>query len=149
MGAGAIGQHLNMSRTRAACRPLAGPLRDRVEGEEIISIHPDAGHIVAQTTSGEVRTSTGEVGVGGDGPLVVDDVQNHWRLEDAGEVESVVIIALCRSAVADPSDAAFVQTLVLRGHCDADSLAELGCNRARYGDVAACAITVVNRHLSS
>ena len=79
-------------------------------------------------------------------PLVVHNVEDDWWAEDAGEVQSVMVVP---SALA-PSPIHVIVTsslLVGRGHGDPYGLAELSANWTGHGDVTSLSVGVVDRHL--
>src|SRR5262252_4478 len=102
MRRGAVGDELDQGRAAALARTLRRPLGDRVHGEEVVAVDADAGDTVAGTALREgVPLAAGEPLEGGDGPLVVDDVEDHRRLIDGGKGERVVEVGLGARALAD------------------------------------------------
>ena len=107
-------------------RPFSSPLRRGIDGEEIVSIHAQAGKAIADGARGEgCLLAAGDSLKARYRPLVVDDVQDHGRPKDGAEIERVVKIAFRRRALADPGRRDTVVMLVGRGHRPTHRLAEL------------------------
>src|SRR5215468_1422934 len=82
----AIGDVLDERGTGALPRALCRPLRDRVYRQEVVAIDADARNAVARAALREgAPLAPREALERGNGPLVVDQVQDHRRLVDGRE----------------------------------------------------------------
>src|SRR5215203_344513 len=123
---GAVGHVLNERRPKVAPGALDGPFCDRMHGQIIVAVYPerrDAKAVAARRERG--RRAPGEPLKRRDSPLIVNDVEDDWRLVGRGEDKGRVEIGLRRRAVADPSGRDPGVVLDGRGHRPADRLDEL------------------------
>ena len=127
-----VGHVLDQGRARAAPGPLGCPLRHRVHGEEIVSVHADPRHPVAGAARRKRALFAARESLEGrDRPLVVDDVEDHRRLVHRGKQHRVVKIGFGARAFAQPAHGNVVLALDRCGHRPADGLRELGREVAR------------------
>ena len=76
-------------------RTFGSPLRHRVHRHVVVTVDTQRGGAEPESTVGERgRCAASEVLWGGDRPVVVDDVQNHWRLVRRCEHECGVEVGL-------------------------------------------------------
>ncbi len=137
MGGGPIGEALDQGGAQVGAGPLRRPAGDRVHGQEVVAIDPERGQAIAQSPRGEGGLLVSRDAVEGrDGPLVVDDVEQHRRPVDRGEQQGLVEVALRRRAIADVGVSKPAIALVGRGHGPAHGLAELSAEIARDGEEA-------------
>src|ERR1700722_859813 len=108
-------------------RTLCRPLRRREYGEEIISVHPQAGQSVADGARGESRLlAASDALEARNRPLIVADIEDDRRAIDGGEGERRMEIAFRGRAFADPGCGEAVIALIGRRHRPAARLVELG-----------------------
>src|SRR2546423_4342439 len=139
---------LDQGRAAALARALRGPLCHRVHRQEIVAVDANPRYAVtgAALREGLVLT-TCEALEGGDGPLVVDQVENHRRLVHGGEVHRVGEARLRARALADPAGGNAVFALDGCGHRPADRLGKLRGEVAGDGEDVAAPPVVHDGHL--
>ena len=143
-----VGHVLDERRTPALPGTLCGPLGDRVDGEEIVAIDADAGNAVARSGLREsALLAAGKALERGDGPLVVDEVQDHRRAVHLRESHRVVEIRLGARALPDPARGDAVLALDGRRHGPADRLRILGGQVAGDREDVAARPVVHDGHL--
>ena len=97
-----------------------------MDREVVVAVHADRRQAVAQPLGRKGRVLRPcQPRKARNGPLVVDDVQDHRRAIGAGEGERLVEVALCGGAVADPGGRYSVVAGIGRGHGEADGLRNL------------------------
>ena len=100
MAAHAEGLELQERRPVAPPRPLGRAAHRPVDRQQVVPVHDDARHPVAQAAVGEVAAGVLLVRRGGEPPLVVLDHEQHRQLPHRGQVERLVEVALARGPVA-------------------------------------------------
>src|ERR1700745_997482 len=79
--AGPVGHELDERRAAALAGALRGPLGHRIHGEKIVAVDADTGDAITRPALCEgLMLAAGETLEGGDGPLIVYQVENHRRL---------------------------------------------------------------------
>src|SRR3989344_1076011 len=150
MRAGAVGDPFDHGRAEVAARAFGGPGRGGVDRVEIVAVDPQRGDAATDATPGEGGGfTTGNRLEGGDGPLVVDHVEDHRRAIHVSESESGVEVRLGGGTVADPGRGDFGLALDRRGHGPAYGLDELGGEVARDGKETGIFDRVHDRQLTS
>ena len=146
----AVGEELDDRRALVGAGALFGPLGRGPDGEEVVAVDAQGRKAIADGLGGEGGLKpAGDALEGRDGPLVVDDVEDHRGAVDRGEGQGVVEVAFRRGAVADPGDGDLVVALVGAGHGPADSLRHLGAEVARDGEEAEVLGRIHDRQLTA
>ena len=150
MGTPAVGDPLDERRPEVVAGALGRPARHRVGGQEVVAVHAQRGDARTHAARGEGGALAAGDGLeGGDGPLVVDHVQDHRRAIHVSEGEGVVEIGLGSGAVADPARGDPGVALDRRGHGPAHRLDELGGQVARQAEEAGLLQRVQHRQLAA
>ena len=103
MGCAAVGHQFNQRRTCAGARALRRPLRHRIDRQKVVAVDSNAGDAVSRPARRKGTLFAAGIALKGrDGPLIVDDVQNHRRLIHGSEQQGVMKIRLGAAALADP-----------------------------------------------
>ena len=145
-----VGEVFNHRCAEARAGPLGGPLRRRINGEEVVAVDPQGGEAIAQPLQRESRCITGGDALEGrDRPLIVDDIENDRSLIGRGDGQGCVEVAFCRRAVANPAGRDLVLTLVAGGHRPAGGLRELRTEIAGDREEIALGPRIVNRQLAT
>src|SRR5262245_43397427 len=88
MGCCAIRDVLDEGRTQITPRPLGGPFRDRIDGRIIVAVDAQRGNTEAVSARRKCpRAAASNALKCGDGPLVVDDVEDDGGLVGRGKPE--------------------------------------------------------------
>src|ERR671933_342563 len=123
---GAIGAELDERRATAATGALRRPLSDGVHGKKVIAVHANTWKSIARPARRErALLAAREALERGDGPLIVDDVQDHRCLVDGAERECVMKIRFGATAFTDPARRERVLPFDRRGHRPAHRLRKL------------------------
>src|SRR6185312_9398799 len=139
---------LEQRRPAALARALRRPSRDGVNREKIVAVDTYAGDAVSRPILREGAPLTaGETLEGRDRPLIVDDVENHWRLIDGRERHPMVEVRLRARAFADPGRGDVSLALDGRRHCPAPRLWKLGSEVAGDREDVARARVIHDGHL--
>ena len=113
------GLELEEGRPLAAPRPV-GRASDRpVDGQQVVAVHHDARHAVADAAVREVLAGVLLVGGGREPPVVVLDHEEDRQLPDRREVERLVEVALAGRAVPGEGGGHAPVALQLRGEGEA------------------------------
>ena len=128
----AVGDELDQGRAASGARTLCRPFSDGIHRQEIVAVDADPGDAVPGPPCREGALLAARISLeGGDGPLIVHDVQDHRRLIHRGEQQRVVKIRFGARAFADPARGQMVLALECRRHRPADGLRELRGEIAR------------------
>ena len=150
VGAGAVGDPLDQCRPQVRARPLQCPLGSRVDRQKVIAIDPQRSNTAANAACRKSGAFTASDRLkSGDGPLVVDHVQNHRRAVNVGEGQSGMKVGFCRGAVANPARRHLGVALDGRSHGPADGLNHLCCQVAGDGEEALLLARIHDRQLAS
>ncbi|MNE22513.1 hypothetical protein D3C80_1157290 [compost metagenome] len=123
MGADAIGHIFDQRRAEIAACPFHRPARHGINGEIIIAVDPECGNAEAQPACRKGAGTTARNALkGGNGPLIVDDIENDRGLVGGGEDQRGVEIRLRRRTVANPRSRDFRIAFDGRGHRPANRL---------------------------
>ena len=97
-----------------------------MDRQEIVAVDADAGDPIARTACGKGALLAAGIALKrGDGPLIVDNVENHRRLVNGSEQQCVVKIRLGAAAFANPPGRQMILAFDRRGHRPADRLGKL------------------------
>src|SRR5262249_11150268 len=89
----AIGHELDERRTQAFARALGGPTRYRVDRQEVIAVDANSWNSKSRPSRRERGTLASCDSLrSGDGPLIVDDVENDWSVIDRSKHHCIVHI---------------------------------------------------------
>ena len=147
---GPVGEKLDHAGPVVGAGALGGPTGRRVDGQEVVAVDPQRRQAVADRPRREGGLiAAGYALEGGDGPLVVDDVEDHRRAVDRGEGQGVVEVGLGGRPVADPGrrDASIVP--IGGGHRPSHGLAVLGAEIARNREKAGLLAGIHAGHLAA
>ena len=118
--------------TGADPRPLRGPSRDGVHRQKIVAVDTDAGNAVARPARRKGTLLPAGISLERrNGPLVVDDIEDHRCLINRCEQQCMVKVRLRAAALADPTRGDVILALDRRRHRPADRLRKLGREIAR------------------
>ncbi len=135
VGAGAVGDPFDQRRAEIGAGPLDRPERGRVDRKIVVAVDAQRGNAEAVRARRESRALAPRYAlIGGDRPLVVDDIENDRWAVDGGEHERRVEIALRRRAFADPARGDVRIAGNRRGHRPADCVGILRAEIARDGE---------------
>src|SRR5206468_2670534 len=105
MSAGAVSEQFHERSAQSAASPFQGPLRCSRYGEEVVAVDLKAGQAVTERFRGKALNLTrGDSGERRDGPLIVDDAQDHGCAKGAGECQCFMEVALSRGTFPNMSD---------------------------------------------
>src|SRR6187402_1232782 len=107
----AVRDQLDERGTATGARALRGPLRDRIDREEVVAVDANARDAVTRTARRERALLAASRSLErGDRPLVVDDVHDDRRLVHGREDDAMVEVGLGARTFADPraGDVVFV-----------------------------------------
>ena len=132
---------------------LDGAAEDGEQRDDVVAVHAFTGHAVADGLVRERRRDGLVRERHGDRVLVVLDEEHHRQVEDGGEVQGLVEVALARGAVAAHGQDHGVLAAQLGGVGDADAVQQLGGQRGALdadlvlgGVVAAVPVAAEQRH---
>ena len=91
MGAATIGDVFDQGRAATLAGTLRRPLRNRVDCQQIVAINTHTGYTKTQSAGGQSPSfATGKTLERGNGPLVVNHVEDNGRLVNRCEGQGVV-----------------------------------------------------------
>ncbi len=150
MRAGAVSDPLNQRRTKARAGALQRPLAGRVASQKVVAIHPQTGNAAARAACCKGGAFTPGNGLkSGNGPLIVDHVDDDRRTVDVGKSQRGVKVGLGGGAVANPGAGHFVVALDGAGHGPAHGLNHLRGQVARNREKALFFAAVHHRQLAA
>ena len=110
-----VGEGLDQRRALALAGRSQRLLRDRVAGEDVVAVHPDAGE--PEAAGPLVQRDAGLLVVAlGDGPLVVLAEEHDRRVEHRCPDERLVHVTLAGRAIAEVGDDRLVGSVALHPH---------------------------------
>src|SRR5262245_20018621 len=115
----------------AGARPIDGLARGRVDGEDVVAVHLDAGQPVGERLLGDRARVGLLLQRHRDRPLVVLADEHHRHVPDPGEVHGLVKVALGGRAVAEVGHDDGVVAAVLSGIGQAHRVRQLRRHRDR------------------